>query len=85
MKPFTTNNLAEVRKDAAKSAGHLIILRTVQWHGVSSATGSVTRYSVTFPALCSDKLTITMMVIIIIIIIIIQKIIGYPQPNSQGT
>ena len=32
---FTTNNLAGVRKDAAKSAGHLIILRTVQWHGVS--------------------------------------------------
>ena len=25
---FTTNNLAGVRKDAAKSDGHLIILRT---------------------------------------------------------
>ena len=34
---------------------------------------AVTRYSVTFPALCRDRL-----IIIIIIIVLIQKIIGYP-------
>ena len=37
---------------------------------------AVTRYSVTFPALCRDRLII--IIIIIIIIVLIQKIIGYP-------
>ena len=48
--------------------------------------------SVTFPALCSDRLIITMIIIVIIIIIIImiiiiQKIIGYPSqlPEYLGS
>ena len=62
----------DVRKDSAKSAGYL----KGQNDGMEyPRPQAVTRYSVTFPALCSERLVI--IIIIIIIIILILTIINY--------
>ena len=58
----------DVRKDSVKSAGHL--------KGRNDGTEypmpqGVTGYSVTFPALCGEKLVIIIIIIIIIIITVV--------------
>ena len=53
--PFTANNRAGVRKDSARSAGHLIIVEDGIDGTEYPMQQAVTRHSVTLPALCSDR------------------------------